>query len=142
MKEIEYLKKRGVVLRNPQTITWDDGLKIFNQSLVIDPIGDKRKITIETISKNDDFDLYTSTFISSDSTLAFDYDNIADCMARIICGCTYDKTRFTAEQLANAKEVIYQVGEIVSDGYYDENEKSWRKWKHSVFIPYKMEIIE
>lgn len=143
-KEIEYLKSRGTEIKEPNEITWENGLKIFNEMCIInDTIKDRmKKVEVIPIKENEEFDVYTYSKIRSDSTLLFDLENIAKTISHIVFGQTYDKRKYNVEDLFMADKIVYKVGNIICNGYVDENAIDFRKWVHEVFIPYKIEIIK
>ena len=139
MKEIDYLKNRGVELKNPRTLTWEEGVEILKSMGTANYLG--KEVIIEPI-KDESFDLYTSTFSLSDSTLVCIYDTIASSVAKILSGYVFNKNKYTLEEYKKAKKVRYKVGKIVVDEYLDESIKDFRNYAFNTFIPYKMEIIE
>lgn len=139
MKEIEYLKKRGVELKNPRTLTWEEGVEILKSMGELNDFG--KEVIIEPI-QDEDFDLYSSNFCLCDSTRYFLYDCIARTVWNIYMGVVFDKNKYTIEQAKNSKKIRYKVGKIVVDEYLDESIKDFRNYEFDTFIPYKMEIIE
>lgn len=139
MKEIEYLKNRGVDLKEPKTLTWEEGVKILKSMGELSNFG--KEVIVEDI-KDEPFELYTSNFCLCDGTHFFLYDCISRSVANILSGLVFNKNKYTLEEYNKAKIVRYKVGKIVIDSYLDENAKDFRNYAFNTFIPYKMEIVE
>ena len=148
-KEIEYLKSRNVIIRNPINIAWEKGVEIFKSNISLDDETEKlvkereKQVSVFPIG-DEDFDVYTYSKIRHDGTLIFTREAICEAVKNILWGITFDKRKYEEKELLTKNiEIVYRVGEIILCQYINRspNFEPWQTSVDEVFIPYKIEIM-
>lgn len=100
------------------------------------PEGD---ITVQiAYNPNADFSYFTTSSSIHDGTLLFVYENINDCIVKILTLQTYDKRIGIPEDATNYN-YFYTIGDIVVVNEFDDRfapaEKPWMRQRTTVMVP-------
>lgn len=91
-----------------------------------------------TYDPDADFKYFTTSYSRHDGTMLFVYENIENCLKKILSLQTYDKSVGLPNDVNNY-DYFYTIGDIVVANEYGEqfatNEKPWMRQRTTVMIP-------
>lgn len=110
-------------------------LKVLDNTSVT-PKGD---ITVKvTYNPNADFSYFTTSSSRHDGTLLFVYENIENCIVKILTLQTYDEKIGLPEDVTNYN-YFYTIGDIVVVNEFDDRfapaEKPWMRQRTTAMVP-------
>lgn len=152
-KSLDYIKYRVLEQKNTNLdITFDNAFEVSPKQFLKFDENNQLSLVLQNDDANPQFDIrvkvtydpdtnfkyFTTSSSIHDGTMLFVYENIEDCLKKILSSQTYD-TSVGMPKDANNCNYFYTIGDIVVVNEYGRrfatDEKPWMQQRTTVMIP-------